>query len=138
MRFMFLNHSYKRHSPQLEGHIQKLLKNYASPDTTFELAYPEPEELGDQLEVQVDITQGLGVGEIRLQFEVDPREELGIHLKAGAPNEPLVAEVGPRELPGALLGAIEIDLEPPAETKPEVTIFRLNERAALVEPDLDG
>jgi len=41
MRFMFLNHSYKRHSAQLEGHIQKLLKSYASPDTTFELAYPE-------------------------------------------------------------------------------------------------
>jgi allantoin racemase len=41
MRFMFLNHSYKRHSDELEAHIKKLLKSYASPDTTFELAYPE-------------------------------------------------------------------------------------------------
>jgi Asp/Glu/hydantoin racemase len=41
MRFMFLNHSYKRHSDELEVHIKKLLKSYASPDTTFELAYPE-------------------------------------------------------------------------------------------------
>src|SRR5262249_60491362 len=82
--------------------------------------------------------QWLGVGEIRLQFEVDPREELGIHLKAGASNSPLVAEVGSRELPGAHLGAIEIELEPPAEIKPEVAIFRLNERAPPVEPDLDG
>jgi len=41
MRFMFLNHSYKRHSDELETHIKKLLKSYASPDTTFELAYPE-------------------------------------------------------------------------------------------------
>jgi hypothetical protein len=41
MRFMFLNHSYKHHSPELEAHILKLLKSYASPDTTFELAYPE-------------------------------------------------------------------------------------------------
>lgn len=41
MRFMFLNHSYKRHSDELEAHIKKLLKGYASPDTTFELAYPE-------------------------------------------------------------------------------------------------
>src|SRR5262249_45931167 len=104
----------------------------------FELAGPEPEVLGDQLEVKVDITQWLGVGEIHLQFEVDPREELGIPLQAGAPNEPLLAEVGPCELPGALLGAIEIDLEPPAEIKPEVAIFRLNERAPPVEPDLDG
>ena len=41
MRFMFLNHSYKRHSADLEAHIVELLKSYASPDTTFELAYPE-------------------------------------------------------------------------------------------------
>ena len=27
--------------PELEAHIRKLLKSYASPDTTFELAYPE-------------------------------------------------------------------------------------------------
>ena len=41
MRFMFLNHSALRHSAELEAHIAKLLKSYASPDTTFELAYPE-------------------------------------------------------------------------------------------------
>ncbi|MGE5219993.1 MAG: aspartate/glutamate racemase family protein [Chloroflexota bacterium] len=41
MRFMFLNHSYKHHSAELETHILKLLKSYASPETTFELAYPE-------------------------------------------------------------------------------------------------
>src|SRR5919197_432 len=41
MRIMFLNHSYKRHSAELEGHIKKLLRSYASPDTEFELAYPE-------------------------------------------------------------------------------------------------
>ena len=41
MRIMFLNHSFKRHSPQLESHIAKLLESYASPGTTFELAYPE-------------------------------------------------------------------------------------------------
>jgi Asp/Glu/hydantoin racemase len=41
MRIMFLNHSFKRHSPQLEAHIRELLKGYASPGTTFELAYPE-------------------------------------------------------------------------------------------------
>lgn len=41
MRFMFLNHSYKRHSEEMEAHILRLLKSYASPDTTFELAYPE-------------------------------------------------------------------------------------------------
>ena len=41
MRFMFLNHSYVRHSAELETHILKLLKSYAAPDTTFELAYPE-------------------------------------------------------------------------------------------------
>jgi Asp/Glu/hydantoin racemase len=41
MRFMFLNHSYQRHSADLEAHILKLLKSYAAPDTTFELAYPE-------------------------------------------------------------------------------------------------
>jgi allantoin racemase len=40
MRIMFLNHSFKRHSPELEAHISKLLKSYASPGTTFELAYP--------------------------------------------------------------------------------------------------
>src|SRR4030095_3848957 len=38
---MFLTHSYHRHSPELEPHIRQLLKGYASPDTTFELAYPE-------------------------------------------------------------------------------------------------
>ncbi|HET9917821.1 MAG TPA: hypothetical protein VFQ89_11990, partial [Candidatus Binatia bacterium] len=41
MRFMFLNHSAQHHSAELEAHIAKLLKSYASPDTTFELAYPE-------------------------------------------------------------------------------------------------
>jgi allantoin racemase len=41
MRIMFLNHSFKRHSPELEAHIRELLKGYASPGTTFELAYPE-------------------------------------------------------------------------------------------------
>ena len=35
MRFMFLNHSAKRHSAELEVHIAKLLKSYASPDTHF-------------------------------------------------------------------------------------------------------
>ena len=35
MRFMFLNHSYKRHSAELERHILELLKSYASPDTSF-------------------------------------------------------------------------------------------------------
>lgn len=41
MRFMFLNHSYKRHTPATEAHILQLLRSYAAPDTTFELAYPE-------------------------------------------------------------------------------------------------
>ena len=41
MRIMFLNHSFKRHSSELEAHIRELLKSYASPGTTFELAYPE-------------------------------------------------------------------------------------------------
>lgn len=41
MRIMFLNHSFHRHSPELEAHIKKLLTSYASPDTEFELAYPE-------------------------------------------------------------------------------------------------
>jgi allantoin racemase len=41
MRIMFLNHSFKRHSPELEAHITKLLAGYASPGTTFDLAYPE-------------------------------------------------------------------------------------------------
>ncbi len=41
MRIMFLNHSFNRHSPQLEAHIMQLLESYASPGTTFELAYPE-------------------------------------------------------------------------------------------------
>ena len=41
MRMMFLNHSCKRHSAELEAHIGRLLKGYASPETTFELAYPE-------------------------------------------------------------------------------------------------
>ena len=41
MRMMFLNHSFKRHSAELETHIQRLLKSYASPETTFELAYPD-------------------------------------------------------------------------------------------------
>src|SRR3970282_2065616 len=41
MLFLFLNHSYRRHSAELEAHIMELLKSYASPDTTFELAYPE-------------------------------------------------------------------------------------------------
>jgi allantoin racemase len=41
MRIMFLNHSFRRHSPEVEAHILKLLKSYASADTEFELAYPE-------------------------------------------------------------------------------------------------
>src|ERR687887_2209632 len=41
MRIMFLNHSFKRHSPELEAHIRMLLAGYASPGTIFELAYPE-------------------------------------------------------------------------------------------------
>ena len=41
MRFMFLNHSAQRHSAELEAHIAKLLKSYASPETTFEQVYPE-------------------------------------------------------------------------------------------------
>ena len=41
MRIMFLNHSFRRHSPELEAHIIALLKSYASPGTTFELAYPD-------------------------------------------------------------------------------------------------
>lgn len=41
MRIMFLNHSFHRHSRELESHIMELLRSYASPDTTFELAYPE-------------------------------------------------------------------------------------------------
>jgi len=41
MRIMFLNHSFVRHSAQLEARIRKLLASYASPDTEFELAYPE-------------------------------------------------------------------------------------------------
>ncbi len=41
MRIMFLNHSFHRHSPELEAHIMELLKSYASPDTHFDLAYPE-------------------------------------------------------------------------------------------------
>jgi allantoin racemase len=49
MRFMFLNHSYRRHSPELEAHILKLLKSYASPDTIFEIAYPEDLGGGDVL-----------------------------------------------------------------------------------------
>ena len=41
MKIMFLNHSFQRHSAELEVHIRKLLKSYASPGTEFELAYPE-------------------------------------------------------------------------------------------------
>src|SRR5438309_9988006 len=41
MRIMFLNHRFKRHSTQVEAHIQELLRSYASPGTTFELAYPD-------------------------------------------------------------------------------------------------
>jgi len=41
MRIMFLNHSHRRHAPQVEAHIRSLLKSYASPDTEFELAYPD-------------------------------------------------------------------------------------------------
>ena len=41
MRIMFLNHSFVHHSATLETHIRKLLAGYASPDTTFELAYPD-------------------------------------------------------------------------------------------------
>ena len=41
MRIMFLNHSCRRHSQELERHIMQLLTSYASPETTFDLAYPE-------------------------------------------------------------------------------------------------
>ena len=41
MRIMFLNHSFVRHSAALEAHIRELLTGYASPGTTFELAYPD-------------------------------------------------------------------------------------------------
>ena len=41
MRIMFLNHSFVRHSATLEAHVRKLLTSYASPGTTFELAYPD-------------------------------------------------------------------------------------------------
>jgi Asp/Glu/hydantoin racemase len=41
MRIMFLNHSYRPHSKELEQHIMELLASYASPGTTFDLAYPE-------------------------------------------------------------------------------------------------
>jgi Asp/Glu/hydantoin racemase len=41
MKIMFLNHSFHRHSAELEAHIRKLLASYASPGTEFELAYPE-------------------------------------------------------------------------------------------------
>src|SRR6476646_7585102 len=41
MRIMFLNHSFVHHSANLETHIRKLLTSYASPGTTFELAYPD-------------------------------------------------------------------------------------------------
>ena len=40
MRIMFLNHASRRHSNELEAHIMALLRSYASPETTFELAYP--------------------------------------------------------------------------------------------------
>jgi len=46
---MFLNHSFVRHSPELEAHIKKLLTSYASPGTTFELAYPEDLGSGEVL-----------------------------------------------------------------------------------------
>jgi allantoin racemase len=49
MRFMFLNHSAQHHSAELEAHIAKLLKGYASPGTTFELAYPEDLGSGEVL-----------------------------------------------------------------------------------------
>lgn len=51
MRIMFLNHSFKRHTAELEAHIQELLKSYASPGTTFELAYPEDLGGGEVLSV---------------------------------------------------------------------------------------
>jgi allantoin racemase len=41
MRIMFLNHSFKHHSAELERHIKNLLSSYASSETTFELAYPD-------------------------------------------------------------------------------------------------
>ena len=49
MRIMFLNHSFHRHSEELEAHIRTLLKGYASADTEFELAYPEDLGGGDVL-----------------------------------------------------------------------------------------
>ena len=41
MRFMFLNHSYVRHSPELEAHILKLLKSYASRTPHLSLLTPK-------------------------------------------------------------------------------------------------
>lgn len=49
MKIMFLNHSFQRHSAQLEAHIRRLLTSYASPGTEFELAYPEDLGGGDVL-----------------------------------------------------------------------------------------
>jgi allantoin racemase len=49
MRIMFLNHSFRHHSRELETHIMKLLTSYASPGTTFDLAYPEDLGGGDVL-----------------------------------------------------------------------------------------
>lgn len=49
MRIMFLNHSFRHHSPAVESHIKKLLASYASPGTTFDLAYPDDLGGGDVL-----------------------------------------------------------------------------------------
>lgn len=54
MRILFLNHSYVRHSASLEAHIRELLKSYASPDTEFELAYPDDLGGGEVLSLLED------------------------------------------------------------------------------------
>ncbi len=100
------------------------------------MAHPEP-QLGEKLQVEVGIAQRLGVGEIRLNFEVDPLEELAIHLEPGAPDEELAAELGAREGPCAILSPVKIELEPTAYIKPHVTIHRPNEGASVVDPCLE-
>jgi Asp/Glu/hydantoin racemase len=54
MRIMFLNHSYVRHPAGMEAHIRKLLKSYASPDTEFELGYPDDLGGGEVLSLLED------------------------------------------------------------------------------------
>lgn len=54
MRIMFLNHSFHRHAPELEAHIAKLLRSYASSSTEFEIAYPEDLGGGEVLRLLED------------------------------------------------------------------------------------